>query len=286
MKTPKSNRNRWIYGALILMLLTLISFSMVPLVSSIVQARQPRNGESSPFSQETAKLENQALGYQLVLEREPDNQNALSGLLETKLRLGDLEGAITPLERLAQLNPQQPDYSILLAQAKQQLKDYEGAAAAYQAIIASNPAEIRALKGLVDLLLLQSRSQEAINLVQNTLSETAKKQSLGTPETSGFNVISLQLLLGEIYTSQNRYDEAIAVYDQAIETNGDDFRPLLAKAMILRDQGEEETAQTLLKDAILLAPVQYKEQLKTLALKSQKSEVKSQKSSIINEKED
>ncbi|ACK65204.1 TPR repeat-containing protein [Rippkaea orientalis PCC 8801] len=286
MKTPKSNRNRWIYGALILMLLTLISFSMVPLVSSIVQARQPRNGESSPFSQETAKLENQALGYQLVLEREPDNQNALSGLLETKLRLGDLEGAITPLERLAQLNPQQPDYSILLAQAKQQLKDYEGAAAAYQAIIASNPAEIRALKGLVDLLLLQSRSQEAITLVQNTLSETAKKQSLGTPETSGFNVISLQLLLGEIYTSQNRYDEAIAVYDQAIETNGDDFRPLLAKAMILRDQGEEETAQTLLKDAILLAPVQYKEQLKTLALKSQKSEVKSQKSSIINEKED
>ncbi|HAC64592.1 MAG TPA: cellulose synthase subunit BcsC [Cyanothece sp. UBA12306] len=273
MKTPQNKRSRWIYGVLILMLLALISFSMLPLVSSIVQARQPQNGKSSALSEQEAKLENEALGYQLVLEREPDNQNALSGLLEAKLRLGDLPGAIAPLERLAQLNPQQPDYSILLAQAKQQLKDYEGSAAAYRSIIASNPGEIRALKGLVDLLLLQSRGQDAINLVQNTLTEASEKQSQGSPESNTFDLTSLQLLLGEIYSSQNRYDEAITVYDQAIKTDTDDFRPVLAKGIVLREQGKEEAAQTLFKDAILLAPVQYKEQLKDIALKNQKPSV-------------
>ncbi len=274
MKNSQTKRSRWIYGTLILMLMALISFSMLPLVSSIVQARQPRSGETSARSEEAARLENEALGYQLVLEREPDNPNALSGLLEAKLRLGDLNGAIIPLERLAQLNPQQPDYGILLAQAKQQLKDYEGAAAAYQGIIASNPGEIRALKGLVDLLLLQSRPQEAINLVQNKLTEASKQLLQGTAQPIGFNVTSLQLLLGEIYTSQKRYDEAIKVYDQAIKTDVKDFRPLLAKGMVLREQGQEETAQTLFKEAIVLAPVKYKEQLKEIASNSQASTAK------------
>lgn len=270
MKTSQTKR-RWIYGVLILMLSVLISFSMLPLVSSIVQARQPKNGESQALSEQGSRLNQEALGYQLVLEREPDNQNALSGLLEAKLRLGDLKGAITPLERLAQLNPQQPDYWILLAQAKQQLQDYEGAAAAYRGIIAVNPGEIRALKGLVDLLLVQSRSQEALELVQNTLTQTIEQHREEGDATSGFNLTSLQLLLGEIYTSQNRYDQAIAVYEQAGKTDPDDFRPILAQAMVKREQGQEEAAQTLFKEAILLAPVQYKEQLKDVALKQPKS---------------
>ena len=36
--------------------------------------------------------------------------------------------------------------------------------------------------------------------------------------------------------------------------------------MLLREQGQEEEAQTLFKDAILKAPVQYKEQLKDISL--------------------
>ncbi len=271
MQSSPTKRRRWLYAVLILMLLTLISFSMLPLVNSIVQARQPKNSESSPLSDQGNRLENEALGYQLVLEREPDNQNALRGLLEAKLRLGDLQGAIAPLGRLAQLNPQQPDYGILLAQSKQQLKDYEGAAAAYREIIAVNPGEILALKGLVDLLLLQSRSQDAIDLVQNTLTQTIEQQNENGEGTRGFNLISLQLLLGEIYTEQNRYDQAIAVYEQAMKTDPNDFRPIFAQGMVKREQGQEEAAQTLFQKGILLAPVQYKEELKEIALAKPKT---------------
>lgn len=276
MTTSKTKNRRWIYATLVLMLLALISFSILPLVSSIVQAKQV--DQPSLVTPETQRLENEALGYQLVLEREPDNENALLGLLETKLRQGDLEAAIAPLKRLTQLNPKEPDYGILLAQSQQELKNYQEALNTYQKIIVANPGDMRALKGMVDLYLEQNRSQDAINLVQNTLNEAIKEQSKESVSQSVFNLTSLQLLLGEIYSEQQRYDDALVIYEQAIkgDIKGDkeDFRPLLAKAMLLREQGKENEAQTLFKEAILKAPVQYKEQLKDLSLKRPQPEEK------------
>lgn len=264
MKNAKTKKRRWIYATLVLMLLALISFSILPVVSSMVQAQQA--DQSSLVTTESTRLKNEALGYQMVLEREPDNENALLGLLETRLRQGDLEAAITPLKRLAQLNPQEPDYGILLAQSQQQLKNYEAALNTYQEIIAANPGDMRALKGMVDLYIQQNRSQAAITLVQNTLNEAIKQQSNESTSESVFNLTSLQLLLGEIYSQQERYDDALVMYDQAIKGDENDFRPLLAKGMLLREQGQENEAQTLFKEAILKAPVQYKEQLKDLSL--------------------
>ena len=264
MKSSKTKNRRWIYAALVLMLISLISFSILPLISSIVQASQGE--QASLVTPETTRLENEALGYQLVLEREPDNENALLGLLENRLTQGDLEAAIAPLQRLAQLNPKQPDYSILLAQSQQQLKNYPEALNTYQQIIVANPGDMRALKGMVDVYLEQNRSQDAINLVQKTLNQALAQQSNESADKSVFNLTSLQLLLGEIYGEQEQYDKALVIYDQAIKGDEKDFRPLLAKAMLLREQGQEEEAQTLFKDAILKAPVQYKEQLKDISL--------------------
>ncbi|MEL4896290.1 tetratricopeptide repeat protein [Crocosphaera sp. Alani8] len=272
MTSSKTKNRRWTYATLILMLMALISFSVLPVVSSIVQASQ---GEQTPLvNPETARLENEALGYQLVLEREPDNENALLGLLETRLKQGDLKAAIAPLQRLAQLNPQQSDYAILLAQSQQQLKNYSEALNTYQQIVATNPGDMRALKGMVDLYLEQSRSQDAIELVQNTLNEAIAQESNESASQSVFNLTSLQLLLGEIYTEKQQYDDALVIYNQAIKGDKDDFRPLLAKGMLFREQGKEEEAQSLFKEAILKAPVQYKEQLKDISLQrpQQKSE--------------
>ncbi|EAM48949.1 tetratricopeptide repeat protein [Crocosphaera watsonii WH 8501] len=200
MKSSKTKNRRWIYAAFVLILLSLISFSILPLISSIVQASQGE--QASLVTPETTRLENEALGYQLVLEREPDNENALLGLLENRLTQGDLEAAIAPLQRLAQLNPKQPDYSILLAQSQQQLKNYPEALNTYQQIIVANPGDMRALKGMVDVYLEQNRSQDAINLVQKTLNQALAQQSNESADKSVFNLTSLQLLLEEIYGEQ------------------------------------------------------------------------------------
>lgn len=65
-------------------------------------------------------LQQEAQGYEIVLEREPNNQAALEGLMNARLQMNDAPGAIEPLEKLVQLHPDRTDYATLLGQLRQQ----------------------------------------------------------------------------------------------------------------------------------------------------------------------
>jgi tetratricopeptide (TPR) repeat protein len=274
MKSQQPKRNRWMYLNVILLLLALVSFSILPLVKTVAQEYNRSNAPVTNLSEAQKALQTQALGYQMVLEREPNNQNALEGLLEIKIQQGDLQGAIAPLEKLAQLNPLQTDYTILLAQAKQQLKDYEGAIAAYRSLLTNSPRNLQALKGISDLYLLENRPSEAVSLIKNALAEAlpqgiadASKDKNAKTTSVTDSITSLQILLGEVYIQQERSSEALAAYEQAIESNNKDFRPVLAKALLLQKQNKNAEAEPFFDKAVELAPVDYKDQIKKMALK-------------------
>lgn len=261
-------RGPWLNIILVLAVLAFVGFSMIPLLGSVFEQKPPSARTTTPQATPTistdqrAQLEKQAEGYELVVQREPQNETALRGLLEAKLKLGDIKGAIAPLEQLAKLHPEQSDYAVLLAQAKQQTGDREGAAQTYRSILASKPGNMNALQGLVSLLVQQGRPEAAIGLLQDSL-KTANSVNEMQPGT--IDVPSVQLLLGQIYASQQNYPAAIAIYDETIKVNKDDFRPVLAKALILKQQGKAEEAKPLFTTAISLAPPQYKDQVKQLA---------------------
>ena len=260
----KQQWNRW----LILAVLTVATFSFVgvsviPLFSKAFQGSQIASSPS-PSASASAKgdLEAQAKGYELVLQREPENQTALRGLVDTRIQQGKIKEIIPPLEKLAKLNPDQPDYAILLAQAKQQAGDREGAAQAYRDTLAAQPGNMRALEGLTGLLLQQQRAEAAVSLLQDTLkgadeTNKAKPGSVDTP--------AVKLLLARVYADQQRFDEAIALYDQAIQADKADFRPVVAKALVLQAQGKTEEAKALFTSAAALAPPQFKDQINQLA---------------------
>jgi tetratricopeptide (TPR) repeat protein len=266
MKASPTKRSPWVYLGLFLMIGALLIFSIAPLVSSILQQSRMNNATGTPLDANTRRLEAEALGYELVLEREPDNVNALQGLLENRLRQGNLKDAIAPLERLSQLIPEQIEYTLLLAQTKQQLQDYEGASNIYRNLLASNPLDIRTLKGLSDLFILQKRDAEAIKTVQNAITQAIKIRGADPNEENSANVTSVQLLLGEIYLQQNRVNDAIALYDNTSQMSPDDFRPILAKAIVLNQQGQTKAAEPIFQQALLLAPTQYKETVKQMSL--------------------
>ena len=228
------------------MLLALVGFSLLPVVGSIAQQA---SSQARVVPSQSPQLEAQASGYQLVLEREPENQVALRGLLKIRLKQGDLEGATAPLEQLVQLHPEQTEYAVLLAQVKQRLGDDQGAVDAYYTALAKQP-DIEVLQAMVDLLLSQDRAPEAIALLQ-TLNEQADKTDA-----------SVQMLLGVVLATQKRYDEAIALYDQILDAHPDDFRPILAKALVLTEQGND--ASPLFEQAKALAPPRYQEQIEAL----------------------
>jgi len=248
-----------IYTILVLMLVALLGFSTLPLVTSVVQANQPTEGVTTSTDKQ---LEAEAQGYQLVLNREPDNQAALRGLLEVRLQQGNIAGTIYPLERLAQLNSDQIEYSILLAQAKEQIDDFSGAETSYRDILASHPGSMRALQGMVNLLLNQNQPEIAIEVVQNILTNAP---SLNANQPDSVDITSIELLLGEIYATQKRYSEAIAIYDQIIDTEKNDFRPILSKALIFQEQEKYDDALPLFDSALALAPAKYQAQIKQMA---------------------
>ncbi|MEG5040804.1 MULTISPECIES: tetratricopeptide repeat protein [unclassified Microcoleus] len=271
----KANKRRGLITVVVVLsLIAFLGFSLVPILDSILKASQAQS-RSTPTPTQTAQsgekqselLQAQARGYELVLQREPDNVTALRGLLQVRLELigqgvGDIKDAIGPLEKLASLNPETTEYGILLAQAKERTGDREGAAQAYRSILASKPGEIKALQGLVNLLLVQQRPEAAIGLLQDTL-KAAPAANLAKPES--VDVTSVQLILGQVYAVQKRYEEAIAIYDESAKANPKDFRPTLGKAIVLKEQGKTDEAKTLFDRATELAPPNYKDQINQLA---------------------
>ncbi|MGJ3249951.1 MAG: tetratricopeptide repeat protein [Elainellaceae cyanobacterium] len=254
-------RKRWLVN--IILGIAVLSFAGIALVlplSQIFQNDQQATGSATET--QSSDLAAQARGYELVLEREPNNETALRQLLSIRIQQQDLEATIPLLERLVELRPEQTEYAVLLAQTKQQAGDREGAAQIYRDVLSSNPGDMNALQGLVVLLLQQERPEAAIGLLEDTLRNADEINQI---QPNSLDVTSVQLLLGRVYVELGRDAEAIALYDEAIQNDPQDFRPVLSKALILQTQGQNDEAESLFTRAESLAPAQYKDEIKRLA---------------------
>jgi tetratricopeptide (TPR) repeat protein len=84
------------------------------------------------------------------------------------------------------------------------------------------------------------------------------------------DIVSVQLLLGKIYFEQKNYLEALKVYKQAQQIDENDFRPILAQAIVLKEQGKNQEAQPLFQNALVLAPFAYRQDIQTLVEENNK----------------
>jgi tetratricopeptide (TPR) repeat protein len=269
-------RNRWIVQVVLAVaILAFVGVSVIPIIGAFnntppsSQNTASTRGSLSSADQKS-KLEDEARGYEQVLQREPENQTALKGLLQARLQLlsqkdksevkpADIQVVIEPLEKLAKLNPEQSEYSVLLAQAKQQIGDREGAAQAYRSMLSTKPGDLKALQGMVALLMSQQRPEAAIGLLQETLANAAQANTI---QPGSVDIVAVQVLLGSVHASQKRYAQASSVYDQAIKKDPKDFRPVVAKAMLLKQQGKDADAKPLFDSAAALAPAKYRDEIK------------------------
>jgi Flp pilus assembly protein TadD len=273
IKIVSQPRNRWIVQIILaLAVLAFVGVSVVPIIGALNDTSSPNQNTAStpsniPAPDQKSKLEDEVRGYELVLQREPENQTALKGVLQARLQLlalkqGNIQGVIEPLEKLAKLNPDKSEYGVLLAQAKQQIGDKEGAAQAYRAILDTKPGDLKALQGMVVLLLDQQRPEAAVGLLQDTLKDATQANKI---QPGSVDVVAVEVLLGNVHVAQKRYPQALATFDEAIKQDVQDFRPVLAKAMLLKQQGKATEAKPLFDSALALAPTQYKDQINKAA---------------------
>lgn len=101
--------------------LAFLGSSLVGLGGMIATSfNQPAPQESAAQSQ-NSQLKTQEQGFMTVLRREPKNQTALRGLVETRMQLGDIPGTRSALKQLIELNPKDKRYKELLAAIDQQI---------------------------------------------------------------------------------------------------------------------------------------------------------------------
>ncbi len=259
--------SRWLINTfLVVTIVGFLGFSFFPLLENILPRFKSSAASTVPSPQVSSPnnvdLAAQAKGYELVLQREPDNSTALRGLLEIRLQQGDLKGAIVPLEKLVQVKNEESDYAVLLAQARQQVGDNDAAIQTYRQILVTKPGNMNALQGLAGLYLQQKRPLAAVGLLQDTLKVA---EVTNQAQANAIDIRAVKLLLGQVYANQKQYDRAIALYDDLITGDNKDFRPVLAKAVILQEQGRNSQAKPLFDQASNLAPAQYKDQIQQLA---------------------
>ena len=94
-------------------------FNLIRMITNPAQSIQV----STQAEDLAQQLQAQARGYEKVLQREPENQTALQGLVEIRLQMNDFERIVEPLETLIRLNPEQEQYKTLLATIRQERDD-------------------------------------------------------------------------------------------------------------------------------------------------------------------
>jgi tetratricopeptide (TPR) repeat protein len=269
----KSGNRLIVRVILVLGILVFVAVSVAPIIAAFNESgtksantNNSKGNGQAPVDPKT-KLSDEVRGYELVLQREPENQTALKALLQARLQLlalkqGEIKDVIPPLEKLAKLNPDQSKYSVLLAQAKQQMGDPEGAAQTLRSVLETRPGDMEALQAMVALQMNQKRPEAAIGLLQEALTKAPQANKI---QPGSVDTIAIQVLVGNIHANQKRYGKAFEIYEQAIKSDPKDFRPVWAKALVLKDQGKIDEAKPLFANAAALAPAEYKDEINKTA---------------------
>jgi tetratricopeptide (TPR) repeat protein len=123
--TQKSSKKNFQRLVVIASGLALVGSSVILLIEALLNGDNQQsptaqtNNNTSPIEQ----LKAQAQGYEKILEREPNNANALQNLVQIRLQLQDYQGTIAPLEKLIELYPQDAQLPQILTVVKQRVQE-------------------------------------------------------------------------------------------------------------------------------------------------------------------
>ena len=91
-----------------------------PTADSTVPYEAPEVNQTNNLN---SRLQSQIIGYEKLLEKEPENTTILTNLVRIRLEMGDLEGAVEPLTKLAKLQPERTELAAILQEIETKLAE-------------------------------------------------------------------------------------------------------------------------------------------------------------------
>ena len=175
--------------------------------------------------------------YQKVLDIEPDNEDALTGLALVYSDLGDNRKATELLKLLADKNPT-PRSLTALAAAYEQMRDFKGAAGVLRKLLETNPANEREVKRNLaqDLMLSQDYTAALVVYGELVADDPADAQSY--------------LRMSQVYRQMRDFPKAREASDKAkaVEPNSIEIR--YNEVNILEAEDRTTEATQLLKEIL------------------------------------
>ncbi|MDZ7959692.1 MAG: tetratricopeptide repeat protein [Aulosira sp. DedQUE10] len=104
----------------LLTIVFLVSFVSSTVFSGVSLIKHAIQTSKTVVPSPESSLQKQEKGFEMVLQREPENLVALEGLVNVRIELKDTQGAIQALEKLVKLSPERQDYKDVLEQLKKE----------------------------------------------------------------------------------------------------------------------------------------------------------------------
>lgn len=201
---------------------------------------QPDDAYSALWLARLYRFENQHDASEKVLrgllQREPDNGQALEQLSQLLIDEGRSQEAVALLSQAAS-DSSAPDLYDLLGDAYSQQKDYPKAEEAYRKAVDEEPEEPSHRHGLGQALMAQDKYAEAL--------EQFKKLSEMEPGTA-----DNYLRMSELYRRLGKFDQAETSLLRAKQLSPGSLEILFNEALLYEDQGRYDDAVKVLSDAI------------------------------------
>ncbi len=198
---------------------------------------QPKDVDSWLFLGRLQRVAQNSLesekAYNKALELEPDNQEAMIGLANVYLGLGDNQRAIQMFKRAADLNPS-PRSLTTLAEAYENMRDYASAVQVLRKAVEMDPSDLDLQRGLAQDLLLTNQVPEAIK-IYNAIAEADPKD----PEA--------YLRLSQIYRQQRDLEKARQALDRAKQADPENVEVRYGEVNLLEAEGRTADAITSMK---------------------------------------
>ncbi|KAE8719048.1 zinc finger family protein [Hibiscus syriacus] len=208
-------------------------FHVKPALASLTA--MPTMGTSSTDT--GVSLQDQEKTLQQKLGKNPNDVESLRSLMEVRIKLKKLQQATEVINRLIQLEPEDPEWPMLKAQIHSFAGDFELAKKEFEEILAKDPNRVEAFHGLV---MAYSDSGQKLKELEKRIEGAMDKCK---KENKKKDYRDFKLLIAQIRVIEGRHSEALKVYEALVKEDPKDFRPYLCMGIIytlLKKKNEAE----------------------------------------------
>lgn len=176
--------------------------------------------------------------FEKILERSPDDVEALKAVLYGKMRKGRTAEAVKYVERLIAIEPEEVEWRLLQALSFELMGKLGKAKRLFREILKERPLLLRALHGLA-LAMHKNREGPAVFDMLNKALELAQRENRVTEERN------IRILIAQMHVVKGDLEGALKQFEDLVNENPRDFRPYLCQGIVysLLDKKKEADEQ-------------------------------------------